>query len=170
MLCLEEKLMPKLLFIVVLVASLIAVYPAYAQEYVPKTLYIPALNYIYPIPIVEIPFKGGGWDVRMLGDYIGHLEDTGWMSSNTVLVGHIPAPGDVTPFTDLHTLNLGDIIYVYDGTLEYTFYVREIYKVDPSNVSPTAWTDDTTLTLITCSDWNGTLFTKRLIVVAKLSL
>lgn len=161
----------RILFAVtMLVISLVAVYPAYAQEYIPKTVYIPALNWEYPVPIVEVPFENQWWDVSGIGSYIGHLGATGWMSSNTVLAGHIPYPGHYSPFANLHTIKLGDIIYVYDGPTEYMFYVKNIYKVDPSNISPTAWTDDVTLTLITCSDWNGTIFTQRLIVVAKLSL
>lgn len=154
--------MKKLLLILVVLMLV----PSVVQAQAPRTLDIPRLEYQYPIPIVEIPLDNSQWDVSGLGNYVGWLDETGWMSGNTVLVAHIHYPGYPCPFTSLDTLQIGDVIYVYDGDTQYTFYVKEMFKVDPSEVWVTAPTTETTLTLITCADWNGTIYTKRLVVVA----
>lgn len=147
--------MKKLLFVLFFVL----VSASTAQAQTPRTIDIPRLGYQYPIPIVKIPLENQQWDVSGLGDYVGWLDQTGWMSGNTVLVAHNYS----VPFSHLNTLQIGDSIIVYDGTTSHTFTVQKVFEVNPSEVWVTAPTFQTTLTLITCAGWNDT---KRLVIVA----
>lgn len=152
-------MLKNIVFILIFMASLV---PSSIHAETPQRLLdIPKLNYQYPVPVVEIPFVNKQWNVAGLGDYIGWLEDTQWVQGNTVLVAH-----DYSyPFKNLEEkIALGDLIILYDGNVVYNYYVTEIYKVVPSDVTPTAWSDENILTLLTCSDNETT----RLVVRAKL--
>lgn len=155
--------MKKLVFVILMFVMSI---PMAHAEYAPRTLYIPRLGFEYPIPIVEIPFEDTQWDVAGLGNYVGWLEYTGWIQGNTVLVGHINYSYYPGPFVALDTMQIGDLIYLNDGSTQYTYVVSNIFKVDPSEVWVTEYTPFNQLTLLTCADWDGTKYAKRLVVVA----
>lgn len=69
-------------------------------------------------------------------------------------------------FSKISTLNLNDEIHIYDNfNTKYTYFVCDIYEVDPSDTSPVLNYDKTekTLTLVTCNNLNS----NRIIVKAK---
>ena len=155
-------------------------FPPTATPYVPPTpaglraLIIPKLQaqFQQPIPIVELPLENRQWDVSGLGYYIGWLEGTTWLDDhwgNTVLAAHVQLgfenPG---PFWGLGDLQPGDEIIVLEGEAEKRFVVQSMTKVDPSDWTVTAPTDQPTLTLITCTNWdeNYGVFSQRLVVRA----
>ena len=107
-----------------------------------------------------------------LGYYIGWLGGTTWLDDhwgNTVLAAHVQLgfnnPG---PFWGLGDLQPGDEIVVLEGETERRFAVQSITKVDPDDWTVTAPTDQPTLTLITCTNWdeNYGVFSQRLVVRA----
>ncbi len=155
-------------------------FPPTATPYVPPTpaglraLLIPKLQdqFQQPVPIVELPLENRQWDVSGLGYYIGWLEGTTWLDEhwgNTVLAAHVQLgfnnPG---PFWGLGDLQPGDEIVVLEGETERRFAVQSITKVDPDDWTVTAPTDQPTLTLITCTNWdeNYGVFSQRLVVRA----
>lgn len=121
-------------------------------------------------PIVEVPLantgRGTEWDVRRLGNNVGHLGGTSWVSQqrNIVLAGHVDKI-----FMDLHLLQSGDDIFIVveEARFQYrvtTSFVTTIY--DMSVIYPG---DHEVLTLITCANYNRKTKTwdSRLIVIAE---
>jgi sortase A len=87
---------------------------------------------------------------------------------NTVMAGHISSPvsrkGEV--FRRLPEVRIGDRVEVYTAERQVTYEITEIRVVAPTAVEVMDPTPDATLTLITC--YPDRLYTKRLVVVAKL--
>jgi sortase A len=126
----------------------------------PNRLLIPAIA--VDTPVVEVGVVDGAWQVA---DYAAGFHqgsalpgDTG----NTVMAGHAGLRGAV--FKDLGRLAPGDPISVETGGWRYSYRVREITSVLPTQVEVMAPTTTPVLTLITCTAWD----TQRLIVVADL--
>ena len=139
-----------------------------------RYLIIPKLaaQFQVPVPIVDLPIVDRQWDVSGLGYYIGWLEGTTWMDpdwGNTVLAAHVQlGTNNPGPFWGLNTLEPGDEIIVVEGNIQRRFVVTEKNAVDPSDWTVTAPTNDPTLTLITCTNWDNYygVFSERMVVRA----
>ncbi len=139
-----------------------------------RYLIIPKLaeQFQVPVPIVDLPIIDRQWDVSGLGYYVGWLEGTTWMDpdwGNTVLAAHVQlGTNNPGPFWGLSTLEPGDEIIVVEGNIQRRFVVTEKNAVDPSDWTVTAPTDDPTLTLITCTNWDNYygVFSERMVVRA----
>ncbi len=146
--------------------------PRYDRE-----LYIPRLVDNPSMPIVDLPLRNNTWDVRDLGHNIGFLEGTTWVSEadeetggNTVLAGHIQITDGVPgPFRELNQIEVGDTIFIAEGSTIYEFEVEEVMVVAPDDVGVSYPTRRPTLTLITCTTWNQYrgAFEERLVVRAR---
>jgi hypothetical protein len=106
-----------------------------------RVIEIPKLNFTAPIPIVELPYVEEEWDVSQLGHNVGWLEKTTWMAptwGNTVLVAHVQlAADDPGPFKNLEDLEVGDEIFVFEGTRRFSFRVVEKTTVNATAVEVT---------------------------------
>ena len=149
--------------------------PPFIPQY-ERELFIPRLNLNAPMPIVEVPLRNRTWDVRDLGQNIGFLEGTTWVSEadaetggNTVLAGHIQIDiGVPGPFRDLNQIQIGDSIFLAEQGTIYEFRVFNILTVAPNDVEVAYPTSEPTLTLITCTTWNEYrgVFDERFVVQA----
>jgi sortase A len=156
------------------------VFPPTPSPYIAPTpagvryLIIPRLaaQFQVPVPIVDLPIVDQQWDVSGLGYYIGWLEGTTWMDpgwGNTVLAAHVQlGTNNPGPFWGLGELVPGDEIIVVEGNVQYRFIVTDKKAVAPSDWTVTAPTNDPTLTLITCTNWDNYygVFSERLVVRA----
>ncbi len=146
-------------------------HPQYDRE-----LFIPRLGLAGSVPIIEIPLRNQTWDVRELGQYIGFLQGTTWVSDadaetggNTVLAGHIQITEGVPgPFRDLDLLEVGDSIFVAERGTIYEYAVTAIDVVAPDDIEVAYPTREPVLTLVTCTAWNQFrgVFAERLVVRA----
>lgn len=133
---------------------------------------IPKLDFIRPIPIVELPVVSNTWDVTNLGYNIGWLDQTTWLESdwgNTVLVGHVNlSEEDEGPFYFLFLLEVGDEVVVYEDGEPRTYIVYETTTVAADEMSVTYPTLNPILTLMTCTNWDESrgAFSERRIVRA----
>lgn len=152
-----------------------------AQEYIftGNSLQIPAigLGMEYPIPIVHLDYVDdkfeNGWDLSLLGGYIGELEGGSYIpyGGNSVLTGHFYSQG---VFVNLVNLHLEDeiIVYATDG-MKYTYSVNNSYWTEPTDVYQMFQPNgEKSLTLVTCDDYNfiNDEYQKRYIVQATLIL
>lgn len=123
-----------------------------------RRLEIPVLNADYPI------VQGDGWEElkKGVGQYVhsGHPGRPG----NVVLSGHNDIYGE--PFRYLDRLTPGDEILITTENEVYTYSVREIRVVEPTEVWVMAPTDTAQLTLISCYPYR--VNTRRIIVFADL--
>ncbi len=138
----------------------------------PGRLFIPKLK--VNAAIVTVPLINGLWDVSPLLYDVGLLVGTGWpgRAGNAAISGHVGLRGRGDgPFRWLERLVAGDEIFVDQGDTRYLYAVRDLRVVLPSDVSVVAPTEDATLTLITCTDWDFLKadYMKRLIVTATLT-
>ncbi len=139
----------------------------------PRRLEVPRLGYSRPIPIVELPYTDGTWDVSTLGHNVGWLELTTWLEpdwGNTVLVGHVQLDDeDPGPFYRLGDLQIGDEVVVMEGDVEYRFQVTDIETVSSTAIEVTHPTREPVLTLVTCTNWDFAqgVFADRLIIRAE---
>ncbi len=126
-----------------------------------NSLQIPAigLGMEYAIPIVHVYYLDGafenGWDLSMLGGYIGELEGGAYIpyGGNAVLTGHYYSQG---VFVNLTNLKLEDeiIVYATDG-MKYTYQVTNSYWTEPNDVYQMFQPNgEKSLTLVTCDDYN----------------
>lgn len=124
-------------------------------------------------PIVEAGRTGGTWETRHLGDYVGHLVGTSWLSEsggNIVLAGHVEsATGTPGPFKHLFQARLGDVVILREGATELRYTVTQIERVDPNDVEYLRQDGTPRVTLITCTDWDfeRQTYDGRLIVIAE---
>jgi sortase A len=101
------------------------------------------------------------------------MGDTSWpgLGSNTALAGHVTLRnGADGPFRYLETLKRGASLTVFTEKFIYTYQVQELKVVNDSDMSVVKPSDQSILTLITCTGWDNALghYIKRLIVVADL--
>jgi len=142
-----------------------------------NSLQIPAigLGMETPIPIVHVYYLDGafenGWDLSMLGGYVGELEGGAYIPypGNAVLTGHFYSQG---VFVNLVNLKLEDeiIVYATDG-MKYIYKVTNSYWTEPNNVYQLFQPNgEKSLTLVTCDDYNfiDDTYQKRYIVQATL--
>lgn len=124
-----------------------------------------------PFAVIYIPRLGAEWrrviketvDVTRVLDSehsgIGHYPGTQMPGQvgNFALAGHVDGYGNA--FIDLHTLRIGDPIYIQTKDGWYTYRFRDLEYVQPSAVSvllpvprePTATPTDRILTMTTCN-------------------
>jgi sortase A len=113
-------------------------------------------------PVIEVFIDGAAWQVA---DYAaGYHNGTALPGSpgNTVMAGHAGLRGAV--FRDLPALVAGDEVVVETGDWRYSYRVREVKSVWPTQIEVMDPTPTPVLTLITCTNWD----TQRLVVVADL--
>ncbi len=153
--------------------------PAAANEFIftGNKIQIPAigLGMEYPIPIVHVYYKDGdlanGWDLSMLGGYIGELEGGAYIpyGGNAVLTGHYYSQG---VFVNLVNLHLEDeiIVYATDG-MKYIYKVTNSFWTKPNDMYTMFQPNgEKSLTLVTCDNYNfiNDEYEKRYIVQATL--
>ena len=124
--------------------------------------------------IVTIPLVNGLWDASKIIYDVGWLAGTGFpgQPGNAAMSGHVSLKGRGDgPFRWLERLANGDSIIVQQDDTRYTYRVSQTRIVLPTDVSVLAATEDSTLTLITCTDWDflRAEYSKRLIVTATLA-
>ncbi|MDM8528464.1 sortase [Anaerolineales bacterium HSG24] len=110
-------------------------------------------------PVVLAPIRNGTWEVGHLGhNLVGHLEGTAPVGSesNIVLAAHITLDiGVYGPFAGLSMLETGDEVVVYDEQNQiYRYQITHREVVDRSNVEVAYPTEESQITLITCSRWS----------------
>lgn len=124
-----------------------------------RRLEIPALNSEYPI------IQGDGWEElkKGIGQYINAAQPG--RPGNVVLSGHNDIYGE--PFRYLDRLTPGDEIIVSTENQVYTYIVRELRVVEPTEVWVMGSTDHAQLTLISCYPYR--VNTRRIVVFADLA-
>ncbi len=132
-------------------------------------LIIPALE--VDAPVVEIPLRGGTWDVTGLSQEVAYLEGTArpGENGNVGMAGHVTlASGGYGPFKELDRLAPGDPVIIHADDQAHVYLVDYSKVVSAEAVEVVQPTGDPILTLITCVNWD-TLhrhYRDRLIVVA----
>lgn len=132
------------------------------QAYGDFVLEIPSLG--VSIPIVGVPLKDGKWDLDWLWNRAGHLSGTAFPTwqGNTAITAHVYLPSGVPgPFFKLETLRWGDEIIIQAFGQRYTYEVREVRWVQPTDLSPIQHEDLDWVTLITCKGYDETTDTYR---------
>ncbi len=134
-------------------------------------LLIPALG--LDTVVKYVPFDGFTWKIAGLKQEIAWLGDTSWpgLGKNTGLAGHVTLnDGSNGPFRYLQDLRAGDVVTLYTQENIYTYKVRESIVVNDDEFSVLKPTDDSQLTLITCTNWDKDLkiYLDRLVVYADL--
>jgi len=137
----------------------------------PVRLLVPSLG--IDAVVKYVPFDGFSWLISGLQNEIAWMGDTSWpgLGGNTALAGHVTLRnGADGPFRYLEKLKSGDEIAVFTEKNVYRYQVRELKTVPDSDMSVTKPTQETILTLITCTGWDTALghYLERLIVLANL--
>ena len=132
---------------------------------------IPALN--MDTVVKYVPYDGLTWLIGGLKQEVAWMGDTSWpgLGGNTGLAGHVTLrSGGFGPFRYLSNLQTGDRVYLYTEENVYTYRVNEQRVVEETDMSVLQQTDGSTITLITCTDWdeNTGFYKKRLAVSAVL--
>jgi sortase A len=126
----------------------------------PQRLVMPTIG--VDTPVKEVFVVDGAWQVA---DYAAGYHNGTTLpgnTGNTVLSGHAGLRGGV--FRNLGDLRTGDNVTVETGGWSYTYRVRSLTPVWPTQIEVMNATPTPVLTLITCTNWD----TQRLIVVADL--
>ena len=136
-----------------------------------KRLVLPSLG--IDTIVKYVPFDGITWQIAGLKQEVAWMGDTSWpgLGSNTALAGHVTLrTGEDGPFRYLDELQPEDRVRVYTEHNVYTYKVREKLVVDETDLSVVQSTEDSLLTLITCTGWDAGIryYLKRLVVVADL--
>ena len=114
-------------------------------------LIVPGLD--LSLPVVGVPLREGGWDIRWLYSQAGYLEGSAYPTwqGNTVLTGHAVLPtGYPGPFAELGTLGWDDEIILFAHGQKYTYHVRDNRYVAPEDFSILEHKEEDWLTLFTC--------------------
>lgn len=126
----------------------------------PQRIVIPAIG--LETSVYEVFVVDGVWQVAEYAAGYHHGSALPGETGNTVLAGHAGLRGAV--FQDLDRLTIGDEIQLDSADWSYTYRVRDLTEVWPTQVEVMDPTTSPVLTLITCTNWD----TQRLIVVADL--
>ncbi len=124
-------------------------------------------------PIVPAVRNGASWEVRYLGDSVGHLQGTSWLNDpggNIVLAGHVEdAKGQPGPFAQLGQSAPGDVVILREGNKENLYRVVSVEQAAPDDMRYVAQDGRRRLTLITCTDYDlkDGVYQKRLVVIAE---
>jgi sortase A len=123
-------------------------------------LEIPALS--VNLPVEEAKINNGVWAVSSKG--VSHLNQSvnPGFPGNSIFYGH----NWKSLLGTLWKIKIGNEILVADAEgQEMTFYVSEVKRVEPNDISILEDTTEPTLTLYTCA---GFMDSKRLVVTATL--
>lgn len=107
--------------------------------------------------IVSTALQAEGWDVRVLGNRVGHLQYTDWLGEqgNIVLAGHVElADGSAGIFARIEQLQVGDTIDIVENETDHNYVVSNIRRVDAQDMSVVYNRGGDQLTLITCTDYS----------------
>lgn len=123
------------------------------------------------VDIMDVGVQGGEYVVPAWN--VGHHEDSVQAGDpgNAVFTGHLETINAGHVFAHLKDLVPGDAIYTYTKTQRLTWTVRETKPVANTDTDFFAPTDDTRITLYTCTGvWNPIErdYTQRLVVVGDL--
>jgi sortase A len=124
-----------------------------------RRIQVPAINIDKPI------VQGDGWDQlkKGVGQHIG--SGVPGREGNLVLSAHNDIYGEI--FRHLDKLSLGDSIIISTERRSYTYIVREIDVVEPTDVWAMAPTEHASATLISCYPY--LVNNKRIVVFADLA-
>ncbi|MCS6993891.1 MAG: sortase, partial [Anaerolineales bacterium] len=117
-------------------------------------LEIPSLG--LKLPITGIPLTEDGWDLTWLSNQAGYLTGTTFPGQvgTTGLTAHVTlADGTPGPFRNLDKLYWGSVIILHADGYRYTYEVREMRTVLPSDFSVFKKDGYTWLTLLTCKGY-----------------
>ena len=138
----------------------------------------PVVRIVIPALFVDtvvkyVPFDGFTLLIAGLRDEVAWMGNTSWpgLGSNTALAGHVTVAGwGDGPFRYLEELPVGEVILLYTEHNIYTYHVRETRITDSEDLSVTAATENSQVTLITCVDWDDDTesYLNRLIVFGDL--
>ncbi len=121
--------------------------------------------------LVEVPVVGWEWDVSQISTQVGHLQGTPLPGEkgNAVIAGHVTDLGGVPgPFWELSKLQPGDFVYVVKGNVTLKYQVTEIRRVEPNDVASIyRASPGSVISLLTCDQFDGQRYAKRLIVEAQ---
>lgn len=133
-------------------------------------------RYSFSVPklgITNAVVKVGGEDLKQSLIHYGGTALPGELG-NAVVFGHSVLPQFFDPknytsiFSTIHTLDIGDEFLINADGVEYRYVIRDMYEVEPTDLSPLAQTyDNYYLTVITCAP-PGT-YLRRLIIKATLT-
>ncbi len=114
--------------------------------------------------VEQVRMKMDTWEVSPM--LVGHHEGTGnpGQAGNVVLAAHRDVNSAL--FRDLDRLKPGDEIFVSNSLREYRYVVKESFVVRPDQTEVMSPTQDSRVTLITCTPIG--LATQRLVVIAVL--
>ena len=120
-----------------------------------------------------VPYDGLSWKIAGLNTEVVWMGDTSWpgLGGNTGLSAHLSLPdGSDGPFRHLSELKEGDIVELYTVENKYIYSVRSQEVVSESDLSVLQSTDQSQITMITCTDWNEAMdsYLNRLIVYSDL--
>ena len=106
---------------------------------------IPSIDLKYPI--LE------GTENKILKQSVGHFESTSLPgeSGNMTLIGHNNFILS-EPFKNLDKVSIGELITISTTQKDYKYEVIKSYTVDPYDKSIVKSSEDTKLTLVTCTD------------------
>jgi len=131
-------------------------------------LEVPALG--IRIPILGVPLEDQSWDVSWLWNQAGWLQGTAFptMTGNSVLTSHVyNANGLPGPFVNLNSLRWGDVIIVHAFGYQYIYTVNASQFTLPNNTSALSHSEDSVITLITCSVYDEVTDSYRYRVVVQ---
>ncbi|MGB9673108.1 MAG: sortase [Anaerolineales bacterium] len=119
---------------------------------------IPAIKVDAPV------VQGDGWEQlkKGVGQHIGSA-DPG-KPGNVILSAHNDIFGEI--FRDLDKLKAGDQVVLFTSQRSYTYVVKEVKIVEPTDVEVMSSTSSPTLTLISCYPYM--VDKQRIVVVAQL--
>lgn len=134
------------------------------------SIFVPAVGIISDV--IQAYFDGSSWDVSQLRSRVGHLEGTPWVTQpgNVVMSGHVElANGLPGIFSQLNTIEIGDVINIESDGALYIYVVVETYSTVPTDTSLIKPTAEDRLTLITCGSYNiiSNAYDERFIVIAE---
>lgn len=126
----------------------------------PARLSIPAIG--LDARIAEVFLVDGVWQVA---DYaVGYHHGTGMAGvGNTVLAGHKGIRGAV--FSNLEQLQAGQELWIDSADHRFRYRVEATWNVWPNQVEIMYPTDQPTLTLMTCTNWDTQRFVVRAVLV-----
>lgn len=120
-----------------------------------------------------VPYDGLTWLIAGLHQEVAWMGDTSWpgLGGNTALAGHVTLrTGGDGPFRHLDLLAPGDEVTISTEENIYKYRVQETRVVEETDLTILQNSGDDRLTLITCTDWNGStgFYQRRLVVFANL--
>lgn len=90
-----------------------------------------------------------GTDSKTINKYVGHFENTSYLDGNVCLCSHNRG-NNAAYFCKLKNLNKGDIITYITKYETKEYEVKEVRKIDETDLSVLEQTEENQITLITC--------------------